>query len=229
MSPLQIAIDGPVGAGKSDISARLAKKLNMIYVNTGAMYRACAYLCFINKINYKDEERVLSLVQKHIIDLKEPLPKSKKVFRLLIDGKDVTDKIFNPEMDKGSSDVSTLSKIRVYMVNLQQRIALGKSVVMEGRDIGYKVLPNAQMKIFLTASIEERAKRRFKLAKIKKINKTYQENLEDTKSRDYQDTTRKTDPLKKSEDAWEFDTTKLTQNQVVNQIINELIKRKLIN
>lgn len=228
MSNIQIAIDGPVGSGKSDISSQLAKKINYIYINTGAMYRTAALLCFRNDIPYKDEEKAIKLLKENLINVTEPKNESKRSFRILLNNEDVTEELFTPEMDRGSSDVSTLPSVRLYMVGLQQKLALGKNVVMEGRDIGYRVLPDAQLKIYLTATLQIRTERRYKLALSKGISTTYDAVLKDTQSRDLQDTTRKTDPLKKLPDAWVLDTSDLTQEQVVQQIINQMKNRNLI-
>jgi CMP/dCMP kinase len=228
MIPLQIAIDGPVGAGKSDISARLAQELGLVYLYTGAMYRALALACFRNGIGYKDAPRVRPLLEKYRIDLTESDPKSGKAFKVLLNGEDVTQELFQPEIDKGSSAVSTIPEVRRFMVKRQQDMASNQRVVMEGRDIGLRVLPGATLKIFLTATLEERARRRHELQQAKGLRKSYAEVLQDTRDRDLQDSTRQADPLTKTSDAWELDTTGMTREQVVERIINELKIRHLI-
>lgn len=225
---LQIAIDGPVGAGKSDISGRLAKELGLTYLYTGAMYRAFAYACKQEGVGYKDVPKLIPLLTRYTIDLVPPEKEGKRTFKVLLNNEDVTEKLFNPEIDAATSDVSTIPEVRKFMVKRQQEMAQGKSVVMEGRDIGYRVLPNAQLKIYLTASIEERAKRRQEMQVHKGIVKQLDETVKETKLRDEQDMKRTSDPLKKLPDAWELDTTGMSQKQVVDAIKKELQIRHLL-
>jgi len=226
--PLQIAIDGPVAAGKGDIAARLAKKLHLLYVNTGAMYRTLALACINKKVTTKDVPGVLSVLDAVAIDLSAPSETDIRTCIALLDGVDVTDRILDPDVSMGASDVAVIPQVRAFMVKRQQEMAKGNRVVMEGRDIGIRVLPNAPLKIYLTASLETRAKRRLEQWKNKGIQKTYEEVLQDTIDRDKQDSGRKTDPLQKLPDAWELDSTLLTQDQVVEAIIEELKKRSLV-
>lgn len=225
---LQIAIDGPVGSGKSDISTRLAKKIGLTYLYTGAMYRALALACLRQRIKPKDTARVLPLLTKYKIDLVPPDRKAKRAFKVLLNGKDVTEKLFTPAVDLATSDISTLPEVRRFMVAHQQTLAKGKAVVMEGRDIGYRVLPSAQLKIFLTADARVRARRRFAQYKTKGIKKTFEEVYKDTVKRDDQDKHRTTDPLKKLPDAWRLNTSGMNQNQVISAIVDELRKRALL-
>ncbi len=227
--PLQIAIDGPVGSGKSDISARLAKELGLVYFYTGAMYRAVAYACIQNGIPFKDVHAVTDLLQNIRVELVQPDPESHRAFKVLLDGRDVTESLFQPDVDHGSSDVSTIAEVRAFMVNKQKEMAQGKSVVMEGRDIGLRVLPDAQLKIYLTANLRERANRRY-LQWIDRgvTNKTLEDAVTETASRDDQDMHRQVDPLQKLPEAWELDTTGLTQDEVVARIHDELITRNLL-
>jgi cytidylate kinase len=228
VKPLQIAIDGPVGSGKSDISNRLAKKLGLTYLYTGAMYRALAWICVREGVPFKDALHVVPLLSAYTIDLRPPAKDGSRGFSVLVGMTDITDKLFTPAMSQGSSDVSTIPEVRTFMVARQQKLAEGKNVVMEGRDIGLRVLPNAALKIYLTASLDERARRRWEQYKIKDPTKTLAQELDDTKIRDTQDTSRATDPLQKLPDAWELDTTGMTQVKVVSAIIGELRRRKLI-
>ncbi|MBI5018719.1 (d)CMP kinase [Candidatus Gottesmanbacteria bacterium] len=229
MKPIvQIAIDGPVGSGKSDISASLATTLGFVFIYTGAMYRALALLCQQSGVDTKDAQGALALLSTHTIDLEPPLPDSKKPYRAFIDGKDVTEQLFTPDVDRGSSDVGVIPDVRKFMVRRQQELAKGKSVIMEGRDIGLRVLPEANLKIYLTADPEERAKRRYEQYRRKGTAKTLEEMIEDTKFRDAQDMSRVTDPLQKLPDAWELDTTHMSQDDVIRAIIGELKKRSLI-
>ncbi len=226
-SPLQIAIDGPVAAGKGDIAAMLAKEFRLSYINTGAMYRMLALACIRRSVGRKDEEKVLEVLQSIRIDLQPPAPGSTHTFRALIDDEDVTDLLLSPEVSAGSSDVAVLPAVRKIMVDVQKRMAVGRRVVMEGRDIGLRVLPDAPLKIYLTASLEERAHRRFKQWQEKGIRKTLEEVIAETKIRDAQDMGRETDPLQVLPDAWELDTTGLTQEAVVGKIRAELKRRNL--
>ena len=228
MTPLQIAIDGPVASGKGDISARLAKELGLVYVYTGAMYRTLALACLENNVPLKDEGKVLELLAKINVDLVDPDKTSEYSYKALLDGRDVTERITHPDTSMGASDVSTLPHVRVEMVKRQQKIAQNKRVVMEGRDIGLRVLPNARLKIYLTASLSERAKRRQLQWESKGIKKTFGEVLKETRERDRQDMERSIDPLQKLPDAWELDTTRLKQEQVVTKIKEELVHRHLL-
>lgn len=223
--PLQIAIDGPVGSGKSYIASELAKRLGITYLYTGAMYRALALACYRQSIPFKDAASVVPVLHSLSIDLKPADVGSNRPCRVFLNNSEVTEELFTPIIDQGTSDVSTLSEVRKFMVSLQQRMAAGKAVVMEGRDIALRVLPHAQIKIFLTASVEERAKRRYDQYRKKGIEKTYQEILSDTKIRDTQDTTRETDPLQVVPGAWVLDTTAMTPEQVIETIIHRIQQR----
>lgn len=226
--PLQIAIDGPVAAGKGDIASRLAQVFHLIYINTGAMYRMLALACIERKIDRKDVKNVLRVLDDVTIDLGAPPKNSLRTFIALLDGYDVTDRILDPDVSQGSSDVAVIPEVRIRMVELQKKMAENKAVVMEGRDIGLRVLPSAPLKIYLTASLEERAKRRFLQWQKKGITKTLEETIEETKIRDTQDMSRSSDPLQKLPDAWELDTTGMTQDEVVERITKELEKRGLL-
>lgn len=226
--PLQIAIDGPVAAGKGDIAERLAKRLHLIYLYTGAMYRVLALACMRNKIPTTDAPKIVELLNQIQIDFIPQDQNTEHTYKLLLNGQDVTKAIFAQDVAQASSDVSVIPEVRKIMVSKQKILAQGKAVVMEGRDIGLRVLPQSQLKIYLTASIEERTKRRLEQFANKGIKKTYQEVLEDTKKRDEQDMTRSADPLQRLPDAWELDTTSMTQEVVIEKIIQELQKRQLI-
>lgn len=226
--PLQIAIDGPVASGKGDIAGRLAKEFHLTYIYTGAMYRMLALACIEEGISTKDAGAAYKVLQKLSMSLFPPTTSSSHPFVAMLNGADVTERIFKQDVATGSSDVGVFSEVRQWMVGRQQNMAKGKSVVMEGRDIGLRVLPTAQLKIYLTATLEERANRRWLQFKEKGIEKSREEVLEDTKLRDHRDTTRHTDPLRKLPDAWELDTTGMTQEQVVARIKEELVKRNLL-
>lgn len=228
MDPLHIAIDGPVGSGKTYIAQELAKKLGITYLYTGAMYRTLALACYQKGIAFKDAPKVMEVLRNSTIDLQPSQQNSNRSFAMFLNGENVTEQIFNPVIDQGASDVSTLADVRSFMVQRQREMAQNRSVVMEGRDIGLRVLPKAQIKIYLTASVEERAKRRFEQFEKKGILTTIENVVEDTKIRDAQDMSRETDPLQKLPDAWELDTTGMSTEVVLDTIINELKLRKLL-
>lgn len=226
--PLQIAIDGPVASGKGDVAGRLAKELHLAYIYTGAMYRMLALACIEHGVPTKNARLVYALLQKISMSLEPPTSLSKHPFVAMLGGVDVTERIFKQDVATGSSDVGVIPEVRQWMVARQQEMAKGKPVVMEGRDIGLRVLPNAQLKIYFTATLEERVNRRWLQFKGKGIEKSREEVLADTKLRDYQDTSRSADPLQKLASAWELDTTGITQEAVVARIKEELKKRKLL-
>ncbi len=225
---LQIAIDGPVGAGKSDISRELAKRLGITFVYTGAMYRALAYECAKRHIGQAHVHQIISTLESLKIELAPAHPDSRHPVKVLVNGEDVTQYLFEPTVDAAVPLISKIPEVRSIMVERQQHIAASKSVVMEGRDIASRVLPNAQMKIFLTAPLEERARRRREQWKAQGIIKPLNEVLENTRLRDIQDMTRKTDPLVKTPDAWEYDTDHNTVEKSVSDIIAEIKRRGLI-
>ena len=172
MNYISVAIDGPAGAGKSSISKELAKKLNFIYVDTGAIYRALAYTAIKNNLDTKlDVEKISVLVLKSKIDLKY----IDDVQHIFVDGDDVTAFIRTPEVSKGASDVSAIPQVRKALLSIQRDIADKNNVLMDGRDIGTVVLPNATIKIFLTALPEERARRRYDEFVLKGVETTFEE------------------------------------------------------
>ncbi len=225
---LQIAIDGPVGSGKSDISKALAKELGITFVYTGAMYRALTHECLRRDIHVTQVPEIVELLKSLDIQLLPATPHSRFAVTVHVNGEDVTSYLFEPFVDNAVPDISKIPAIRCIMVERQQEIAAKKSVVMEGRDIASRVLPNAQMKIFLTAPLEERARRRWEQLKAQGIMKPLREVVENTRLRDIQDTTRKTDPLTKVPGAWEYDTDAHTVEKSVTDIIAEIKRRGLI-
>jgi len=220
---LQIAIDGPVAAGKGTVAKILAKKLGITFIDTGAMYRVAALLGLREGLDLKkDEEKLVELVKKINIRI-ESAPANKDIPCLVfLNGEDVSEEIRNLKVSWGSSVVATLPKLREVLVKKQQEMARGKNVIMEGRDITTRVLPAAPLKIYLTASQKERARRRFNQFRQKGVEITFQEALNETIKRDKQDTERKTDPLTIVPDAWVLDTTNLTVNQVVQKILEKI-------
>ncbi len=225
---LHIAIDGPVASGKGEIAARLSHRLGILYVYTGGMYRALGLACIQRGISCKDSAGVRSLLNNVSIDIIPPDHQSAKQPKIVLNGNDVTQRIVEQDTAHAASDVATIPEVRAWMVAKQQELARGRSVVMEGRDICTRVLPGAQLKIFLTASVEERARRRWRQYQANAIQKTYEETLEDIQSRDLQDITRSVDPLVACPDAWILDTTGMKPEQAVDAIVRELTKRRLL-
>lgn len=225
---LQIAIDGPVGSGKSDISKMLAKVLGITFVYTGAMYRALAHECIKHDVVETQVPEIIKLLTSIDIQLEPAGLDSHFPVTVLVNGDDVTGHLFTPTVDGAVPEISKIPEVRAIMVERQQVIAKSKSVVMEGRDIASRVLPHAQMKIYLTAPLEERARRRWEQWKSQGIVKSLEEVIENTRLRDIQDMTRKTDPLVKVSDAWEYDTNGNTVDKSVSEIVAEIKRRKLI-
>jgi len=214
---INIAIDGPAGAGKSTVAKKVAEKLGMLYLDTGAMYRTVALKALKEGINMKDAEKLTKLAES--IDMK--IIFEGKEQHMILDNEDVTEAIRSPEISVGASDVSAIPGVRKNMAKLQREFAKNNNVVMEGRDIGTYVLPEAQIKIFLTASAEERAKRRYKQFVQKGIdNLSLEQVFEENKYRDKNDSSREFAPLIKADDAIEIDTTDLTIPQVVSLILD---------
>lgn len=213
-----IAIDGPVGVGKTTIAKLTAQKLGFNYIDTGAMYRSVALLQ-LQSGNEIFHEVSLKEALRHI-DIKFKLIEGKQ--HIFVNGEDYTGKIRTQQADEGASKVATLPFVRSKLVEMQQALAVNSSIVMDGRDIASRVLPNADLKIYLNADIEIRAKRRLKDKLESGINTTYEEILTQTKERDYQDMNREYDPLIKVPDAEEIDTGLYTIDQVLDIIISKV-------
>lgn len=218
---INIAIDGPSGAGKSTISDNLAQKLGYVHLDTGAMYRSVAYSALKSGLCIDDEEKISKMIEDNFdLDLKND-------GTIICNGEDITNKIRTNEMSLRASDVSKLLKVREALVKAQQKIASKKGYIVDGRDICEVVLPDAEVKIYLTASAEDRAKRRLLQNIEKGIEGDYQTILDDIIKRDYQDSHREFSPLKKADDAIEIDSSNLSIEEVVNRILalaNEKIK-----
>ncbi len=219
---ISIAIDGPAAAGKSTVAKIIAKELSYIYVDTGAMYRALTYKALQLSLDLENEEQVLDALQNANIELR-PSENGQLVF---IDNNDVTEKIRDHDVTNSVSIVSKHRKVREDMVRRQQSFAKSGGVVMDGRDIGTHVLPNAEVKIFLLASVDERAERRHQ----ENLSKGYQSDLEQLKleiaQRDKLDSEREVAPLRKAEDAIEIDTTSLGIEEVVAKIM-DIVKERI--
>lgn len=226
---ISIAIDGPVGSGKGTLAIALSKKLDALYVYTGAMYRELALACLKEKIDLKNEYKVLEVLNRVFIELRP----TEEGVRAFLDGNDVSEKIFKPDVGKIVPVVAAFPKIRKEMVLRQKKMAeeairSGKSVVMEGRDITTDVIPNADMKIYLTADVEKRAERRLRQFVDKGIKINFEDVLKDLKERDRQDTQRSASPLRIVKDAVVIDTTNDTVDQTVNKVIENLKEKNLI-
>lgn len=217
---INIAIDGPAGAGKSTIAKGISKKLGFIYVDTGALYRAIAYYVLKKGKDPSLESNVEPFLSKIAVELKF-IDGEQRVF---VNDEDVSDKIRTPEVSMGSSAVSAIPKVREFLFELQRKIARENDVIMDGRDIGTVVLPNADLKIFLTATPEERARRRYNELKDKENSPTYEKILADIKIRDYNDSNRAVAPLKQADDAILLDTTDLSLEDSINKVV-ELVKK----
>lgn len=221
MKKISIAIDGPASSGKSTVAKILAKKLNYIYCDTGAMYRALTYLAIQKHIDFEDEKALSDLCLDHTISFQQA-EKDQLVF---IDGFEVTEAIRQPDVTNSVSIVAKHGAVREKMVELQQMIGRTGGVVMDGRDIGTAVLPEAEVKIFLVASVVERAERRYKENQQKGITTDFETLKEEIEHRDYLDSTRAVSPLKQAEDAVKIDTTGMSIEEVVNAI-EEVISKK---
>jgi cytidylate kinase len=214
MKNISIAIDGPAGAGKSTIAKRIAKISNLVYIDTGAMYRAIALKILREKIDIQNTKEVSKLLSETKIDIDE--------VNIFLDGKLVTHEIRKPDVNNFVSYVARIGIVRKKMVELQRKIALNKNVIMDGRDIGTTVLPNATYKFFLTASIEERARRRYEELIAKGFSTTLHDVKEEIQTRDQIDIQRNIAPLRQSDDALLIDTTEKSIDDVVDEILSYL-------
>lgn len=222
MSSINIAIDGPAGAGKSTVAKGLAKKLGYIYVDTGALYRAIGVYALRKGINTKDADGVGNVLKYITVELKF-VDGVQKVF---LCGEDVSVDIRTPDASMAASNVSAIPSVRAFLLDLQRDIAKKNNCLMDGRDIGTVVLPNAQIKIFMTADVEERAMRRYKELQEKGIDDSYEQVLAEMKERDYQDSNRPIAPLKPAEDSIMFDSTGYTLEQSIDEL-SALIGEKI--
>lgn len=208
---INIALDGPSAAGKSSIAKLLAKKLNYVHLDTGAMYRCVAYKAILEGIRFDDEDALCKLIERTEIEMKSD-------GTIMLDGRIITNEIRTNEVSMAASSVSAHQLVRAMLVAQQQKIAQNKGYIMDGRDIGTVVLPDAELKIFMTASPMARAKRRHLENLSKGFESDLEEIVEEMKQRDWQDTHRKHSPLKKADDAIVLDTSDLTIDEVVEKI-----------
>lgn len=216
MKKIVIALDGPSGSGKSTVAKFLSDKLNILYLDTGAMYRATALKALNLGIDTFDEEGVKTFINEINLEIKY-IDKSQHTF---LDGEDVSQKIREPHMSMAASNISSLKTVRLKMVEMQRKIASDISCVLDGRDIGSYVLPDADYKFFITASPEVRAKRRFDELKAKNFDVNYDEILKDIEKRDYNDIHRDFSPLVQAKDAVYIDTSDMNIEEVTNKILS---------
>ena len=219
---VSIAIDGPSGAGKSSVAKELSSRLGFIYLDTGALYRGIGYYFVNNGMDYNYEKKK----KKNINSIKIDVRFENGTQNIYICNDNVTDKIRTEEISKAASKVSSMKSVRKFLLDLQKNMATKNNVIMDGRDIGTVVLPNADVKIFLTASPEERAKRRHEEL-INKGNKiSYEEVLKSINERDFNDSNRAIAPLKPADDAIVIDTTNYSFNQVVDKLM-KIVEEKV--
>ena len=219
---ISIAIDGPGGAGKSTIAKRLAKELGFYYVDTGAIYRTVAYFLDLLGVSPKDVDGVSRYIDELTIDIEYD---EDGLQHMIMNGMDVSNDIRTPDISMKASDVSAHAVVRDMLLDMQRDVAKKHNVVMDGRDIGTVVLPRAQVKIFLTASAEVRAQRRFQELQTKGKKDTFEQVLKELQKRDYQDSHREIAPLKQAKDAIVVDTSALDIDGVVETIRN-IVKEK---
>ena len=222
MKKFALAIDGPSGAGKSSIAKALAKSLGIIYVDTGAIYRTVGLYVFRQGIDSKDREKIIPLLNH--INIR--LAYADNAQHIYLNEEDVSDKIRTETISKYASDVSAIPEVRAFLLSLQRDMAKGNSVVMDGRDIGTVVLPNAEIKVFLTASAEVRAERRYKELIAKGENVTFDSVLAAINQRDKNDSSRATAPLKAADDAIILDNSYLTAEDTL-QKFSEIIESRI--
>ncbi|WP_418566536.1 (d)CMP kinase [Peptacetobacter sp.] len=209
-----IAVDGPAGAGKSTISKLIAKKLNINYIDTGAMYRAVTYKCLSEGVDVKNEEAVIEVAKRTDIDFRDN--------NIYLDSKIVNEEIRTREVSANVSDVAKIKEVRYLMVDVQREIGTRNDVILDGRDIGSYVFPNADYKFFLVATPEERGRRRYKELCEKGFEGTLEEIIKDIEKRDEIDSNREFAPLKKADDAIEIDTTGLGIDEVVETVVSKI-------
>lgn len=218
MKEFIVTVDGPAGSGKSTIAKIIAKKYGFTYLDTGAMYRMIALYALENSIDLQDSKAIETMLKNTKLDIVGN--------QFFLNGKDVSDEIRTPRISAIVSPVSAIKEVRVKLVDLQREISKGKSVILDGRDIGTVVFPSGDVKIYLVASPEERAKRRLKEYEEKGVEADYESVLASIKERDFIDSTRKESPLKKAEDAHEIDSSTMSIDEVV-EVISKYIDEKI--
>ena len=201
-----IAIDGPSGAGKSTLAKAVAAERNILYVDTGAIYRTIGYYVFLNGVDPHDSQHVIAMLPKIHVDM---VYSEDGLQHMLLNGEDVTDEIRLPQISLYASAVSAIPEVRAFLLEMQRQLARTRSVIMDGRDIGTVVLPEADVKIYLTADVEKRALRRLKELEERGTPRPYEEVLQEMKDRDWADSHREIAPLREAEDAIRVDTSDL--------------------
>jgi CMP/dCMP kinase len=228
MKGFAIAIDGPVGSGKGTLAIALAKKLNAVYIYTGAMYRELALACLREKVDLQNEEEVLRILKK--IEIK--LIAAEEGIRAFLNGEDVSEEIFQVYVTRAVPIVASFPKVRKEMVSMQKQlvkdIGKDKNVIIEGRDISTDVAPNADLKVFLTADLKTRAVRRLEQFQEKGITISLDDVIKDIEERDKRDTEREASPLKATKDAVIIDTTEDNVDDTVNKVLEKLRERNLL-
>ena len=217
MKKFAIAIDGPAGAGKSTIAKKVAARLGIVYVDTGAMYRTAALYMIRAGIDIKEEREKLL---ENLDNIKMDIIYNEKGQRMYLGDEDVSEKIREEIVSMGASDIAVIPEVRLKLVDMQRELASTKSVIMDGRDIGTYVLPDAELKVFLTASDVTRAERRFKENIEKGISCNFNDVLEDIRKRDKNDSERSFAPLKKADDAILVDSTDMSEDEVLEKILS---------
>ncbi len=217
-----VAIDGPAGSGKGTVTKEIAKRMGLINLDTGATYRCVALASLKHGIKLEEEDKIVSLIDDLDIEFKYD---KDDFIRVFLNGEEVTSEIRSFEVNKIVSPISSIVRVRLKMVDLQRKMAEGKDVIMEGRDIGTYVFPNADVKIYLDADIEERAKRRFKENKEKGLDVTFEEVLENIKKRDENDKHKEIGSLKIAEDAVIVDSTKLSINKMADAVEKIILEK----
>lgn len=222
--PFQIAIDGPVAAGKGTVAVLVAKRLKFLYVDTGAMYRVAAWLALKDQTPFEDEQAIVATIKKHKIEMHAPTEDEQdgRLTTIFLDSEDVSWKIRSLEISSGASRVAVLKSLRSELVHQQQEIAKGKSVVMEGRDIGVRVLPKADLKIYMDAALNTRVQRRFKQLKEKGTPWSFRAVKQHILERDTREMTRDIDPMRPAPGAWILDNTSLSISVTVDKIVDKV-------
>lgn len=219
-----IALDGPAASGKSTTAKLAGKKLGYLYIDTGAMYRSMALLCYKEGVDYTDKERVISLIPKAKIE--QTIDDKGGKTKTFLNSIDVSEDIRTPEITRGVTPVCEISEVRRYLVALQREMGEKGNVILDGRDIGTVVFPNADFKFWMDADVDVRAKRRYEEMTAKGINVTLDEVREDLIRRDERDASRSDSPMVRASDAIIIDTTKLSINEQVDFIVSVVMKGK---
>ena len=222
MKNYSIAIDGPAGSGKSTVAKKIAKELNLLYIDTGAMYRTVGLYCVENGIDFNEQQKIASALE----NMNMSIELLQGIQNIYLNGENVTEKIRTQQVGKAASDVAVILAVRQKLVQIQRDLAKGHNVIMDGRDIGTNVLPDASVKIYLNASIEERTKRRCN--ELEALGKQYDKEQikKEIIQRDENDKNRKYNPLRKAEDAFEIDSSCMNIEQVTETILN-IVKQKV--